>query len=193
MLRDLMESPGDSISVGEMIERFGSRAFGAVLFVFSVPNLLPLPPGSSTVLGAPLVLIAPQVALGRQAPWAPKSVRKRSISRKALAHAFSRLLGPLERIEKVSRPRLGWLFGPVGDRVIGVMCTALALVLILPIPFGNLLPAAAIGALSLSLVQRDGVIALAGYLLTGISTLVLFLTGHVVISTVRRLLEAIPL
>ena len=50
------------VSVGEIVDRFGTRAFGALLFIFALPNLLPLPPGSSTVLGAPLLLLAPQVA-----------------------------------------------------------------------------------------------------------------------------------
>jgi hypothetical protein len=193
MLRDLAQAPVETLSIGQMIDHFGARAFGAVLFVFSVPNLLPLPPGSSSVLGAPLVLIAPQVALGRRSPWVPGRVRRRAVPRTAFSAAFARLIGPLERIERVSRPRLTWLFGPVGERMIGLVCTVLALVLILPIPFGNMLPAAAVGALSLSLVQRDGVIALVGYALTATSALVLFLTGHVVLTTLRRLLEVIGL
>lgn len=193
ILRSLMDSPGETLTVGEVMDRFDSRAFGATLFTFSAPNLLPMPPGASTVLGAPLLLIAPQVAVGRQTPWIPESVRRRVISRKALTAAFSRLMGPLQRIERVSRPRMPWLFGRKGEHAAGIVCSLLALVLILPIPFGNMLPAAAIAALSLSLVLRDGVIALAGYALAAASVLVLVLTGHVVVATVRRLLEAVAI
>ena len=191
LLRELCDAPGETVTVGEIVDHFEERAFGAVLFVFSVPNLLPLPPGSSTVLGAPLVLIAPQVMVGQPSPWLPKVVRRRTITRAALAKAFERLIPPLQRIERVSKPRLTWLFGPVGDRAIGLVCTVLAAVLILPIPFGNMLPAAAVGALSLGLVTRDGVIALAGYLLTAVSALVLFLTFSVVAATVKGLLAAV--
>ena len=191
LLRELCDAPGETVTVGEIVEHFEERAFGAVLFVFSVPNLLPLPPGSSTVLGAPLVLIAPQVMMGARTPWLPKALRRRTIARTTLAAAFDRLIPPLKRIERVSKPRLSWLFGSVGDRVIGAVCTVLAVILILPIPFGNMLPAAAVGGLSLGLVSRDGIIALAGYALTAVSALVLFLIFSVVVSTLQGLLAAI--
>lgn len=188
ILRDLCQADGDTVALGEIVEAFGRRAFGALLFVFSVPNLLPLPPGSSTVLGAPLVLLAPQVAIGVRAPWLPKKLKARRIARKDLDRAFSRPMPWLERVEKASRPRLTWMFGPVGDRLIGLICTLLALVLILPIPLGNMLPAAAVGVLSFSLFQRDGVLALVGYLLTAASAAVLALTAGAVIAAAHRLL-----
>lgn len=188
ILRDLYQAESEHVSIGEMVEGFGRRAFGALLFVFSVPNLLPLPPGSSTILGAPLVLLSPQVAIGIRAPWLPRKLRARQIARRDLDRAFSRLLPWLERIEKASRPRLTWMFGSVGDRLIGLVCTALALVLILPIPLGNMLPAATVGVLSLSLIQRDGVLALIGYLLAAASAAVLFLTAGAVIAAAQRLI-----
>jgi hypothetical protein len=193
VLSDLCAGGEGSVTVREIVEAFGSRAFGALLFIFSAPNLLPLPPGSSTVLGAPLVLLAPQVAIGVSAPWLPRKMGERRIKRSRLKSAFERLAPWLRRIEKASKPRLGFLFGPVGDRVIGLVCTALALVLILPIPFGNMLPAAAVSILSLSLALRDGVLALAGYALAGISATVLALAAGAVAEGVRRLAEMVGL
>ena len=186
ILRDLCDGEGD-ITIGDIVESFGRRAFGALLFVFSVPNLLPLPPGSSTVLGAPLVLLAPQVAIGVRQPWLPKKLKARALSRRDLANAFDRLIPWLERIEKASRPRLTWMFGPVGDRLIGLACTVLALVLILPIPFGNMLPAATVGVLSLSLTQRDGALAAIGSTLFAASIGVLVMTANVAIAAAQRL------
>jgi hypothetical protein len=187
ILRDLCAE--DRITVGEIVDRFGRRAFGALLFIFSTPNLLPLPPGSSTVLGAPLVLLSPQVALGVHAPWLPRFVDDREISGVDLNRFFGRLLPAVERFEKISRPRLGFLFGGLGDRLLGLVCTLLALILILPIPFGNLLPALTIGVLAFSLVQRDGVFALLGYGLAAASAGVLFLAADVVIEGVRHLVN----
>jgi hypothetical protein len=51
------------------------------------------------------------------------------------------------------------MFGRFGEMTIGFVCSLLAAVLILPIPLGNLLPATAIAALALSLIQRDGLLA----------------------------------
>jgi len=188
ILRELSADPDRSMSVAELVEAFGPRAFGAILLIFAVACALPLPPGSSTVLGAPLVLLAPQVALGARAPWAPRSVRERRISTTHLRQVANRIIPTLERIEKVSRPRLRFLFGQVGDRLIGVVCTLLALVLILPIPLGNVLPAASVGFLSLALVTRDGVLALIGYVLAVASVGVLTLAAGIVIRTAQHLL-----
>ena len=189
ILRELCADPEAEITVGQIVRRFGRRAFGAVLFLFSTPNLLPLPPGSSTVLGAPLVLLAPQVALGVEAPWIPKGLAARKITGAALAATFGRMLPFVERAERFSRPRLPFMFGSVGDRIIGVVCTLLALVLILPIFGANMLPAAAVGVLALSLVQRDGVLALIGYLLAAISVGVLALMASAVVLAVQKLLH----
>lgn len=188
ILRGLTEDPEGQVTVGEIIDRFGHRAFGALFFVFAAPNLLPLPPGSSTVLGAPLVLLSPQVAFGVRAPWLPRRIEARVVTGAELARALGRLLPWMERIERVSRPRLAGLFGPVGDRLIGLVCTLLSLVLILPIPLGNLLPAMAIGVLGLALAQRDGALAIVGYLLAGASGTVLILSAAAVVQAARHLL-----
>ena len=177
------------LRLGDIVDRFGRRAFGSLLFVFAIPNLLPLPPGSSTVLGAPLLLLAPQLAFGVNAPWLPRWLDDRTISGADLNKAFSRLLPWVERIEKISSPRLGFMFGAIGDRAIGVICSLLSFVLILPIPLGNLLPALTIGVLGFALLQRDGLFATAGYVLAAFSGLLLYLAADAVIAGVRLLVN----
>jgi hypothetical protein len=193
LLRSLCDGPPGPIRVRDMIDHFAHRAFGAVLFIFAVPNLLPLPPGSSTVLGLPLVIVAPQLALGVRSPWIPKALAERTVERETLSRTFNKLLPPLERLEKLLAPRLRFMFGPVGDRVIGLVCFILAVVLILPIPLGNMLPAAAISAFALALTQRDGLLALLGYLLTTVSCGVLVLSAGAVVAVFRHLLALLPL
>lgn len=180
ILRDLCDLSHESEDLGALIGRFGRRAFGALLFLLAAPNLLPLPPGSSTFLGAPLMLFAPQLALGVASPWMPSGLRQRRLDMRGLRGAFLKLIPWVEAVERVSTARLTFLFGPVGDRLIGVCCTVLAFVLMLPLPLGNLLPAAAISLFALALLQRDGVLALAGYGVTVVSLGVLALAGGVI-------------
>ncbi len=187
VLRELCAE--DDMRLGDIVDRFGRRAFGSLLFVLAIPNLLPLPPGSSTVLGAPLLLLSPQLALGVHAPWLPRWLEDRTISGAGLRRAFNRLLPWVERIEKISSPRMGFMFGVIGDRGIGIICTVLSFVLILPIPLGNLLPALTIGVLGFALLQRDGLFATAGYILAGFSGLLLYLAADAVIDGVRLLVN----
>jgi hypothetical protein len=180
ILREISEQAAPTVSVGELMERFGGRAMGALLLVFGIACTLPLPPGGTTIFGAPLVLLAPQLMIGSRAPWLPARMRAQTIATADLRRGLPRVLRWLKRIEAVSRPRLLFLFGAWGHRAIGLVCTLLALVLILPIPLGNMLPAAAVSVLSLSLVQRDGVLALFGYALAVLSGGVLVLAANLI-------------
>lgn len=189
LLDDLCRGEGERVSLRQMVDHFGHRAFGAVLFTFAVPNALPLPPGSSGVLGLPLVLVAPQLALGMKSLWLPRWLGEKTIERKGLERGLGKLLPSLQRLERVSKPRYTQLFGPVGDRFLGLVVFLLSLVLILPIPFGNMLPAAAIAVLAFALVQRDGALAAVGYLMASASVLVLVFSFRVVLAAGRQLLS----
>jgi len=189
ILLDICDDPDPTVTVGEIVHRFGRRAFGALLFFFSAPNWLPLPPGSSTFLALPLVLLTPQVAYGVQGPWLPRFIDDREMKRAALARSIRKIVPMLQRVERVSRPRLLWMFGPIGDRAIGLTCFLLSLVLLLPIPLGNMAPAAAITAFGLAMVQRDGVLALIGYVITTVSAALLVIGGADAIHALRELIR----
>ena len=178
-------------SVGQMLEAFDSRAFGAMLFVFGLLNCLPLPPGSSTVLSLPILILAPQVVWGANTPWLPRRLIERPIRRDDLRGLFRRLTPIVQRMELFTRPRLELLFAPAGERLIGVVCTLLAVVLVLPIPLGNLMPGATVAVLALALLQRDGLLALVGYLMALASIGLLALSAGVVVATAGQVTSVV--
>lgn len=194
-LSDVIEGFGEDVrpvlTVGQMLEQFDSRAFGAMLLVFGLLNCLPLPPGSSTILSLPILLLAPQIALGREVPWLPRKLVDHPLKRDDMRGLFRKLTPIVRRMELVTRPRLELLFVPAGERLVGVVCTLLALVLVLPIPLGNLAPGATVAILSLALLQRDGLLALLGYLMAGLSVGLLVLSAGVVMAAIERLLHMI--
>ena len=181
VLAEIADHGEDRISVEELTHKFGGRAIGALLFGFGLACMLPLPPGATTIFGFPLVLLAPQLIIGAGVPWLPAGVKHRTISTAHLKEGLPRFIRLLKRVEAVSKPRFVVLFGAVGERLIGVVCLALALVLILPIPGGNILPAMAVSALAFALIQRDGLIALVGYALAITSASVLALAAHIIV------------
>ena len=151
----------ERIAVGDLLAALGDRALAALLFVFAVPNVLPVPPGTSAVLGAPLVFLAAQLAFGRR-PWLPAVIARRTMTRADFA-ALVRRIGPwLARAERLLRPRLAWLALPPMEYLVGIVCLLLAVVLVLPVPLGNVLPALAISLLALGILERDGLWILAG-------------------------------
>lgn len=188
VLTAIAELGEPEISVADLTRMFGGRAIGALLFVFGLICALPLPPGATTIFGFPLLLLAPQLVIGASVPWLPKGVKSRTIAVAGLRTGLPRVIPWLQKIEAISRPRLVFLFNPVGERLVGVLCTLLAIVLILPIPLGNILPALAVTVLSFSLIQRDGLIALVGYAIAVTSASVLALAAHIIVITIQQAL-----
>lgn len=73
----------------------------------------------------------------------------------------------MERLESVSRPRVALVARQ--ERLLGLACLVLALIVALPIPFGNMAPAICLLVIALGMVQRDGLLVGAG--LTGLAAI----------------------
>ncbi|MCA3556477.1 exopolysaccharide biosynthesis protein [Aestuariivirga sp.] len=158
------------ITIGELADSLGERAFGALLFIFAVPNAIPMPPGTSAILGLPLVILTWQVMVGRQTLWLPAVVRKRRIPRDLLRTFVDKVTPVMARLERVLKPRLGLVVtSNLAERMIGLVAFPLALILFLPIPFANMPPALAIACLALGLAERDGLAVLVGYVFSAAS------------------------
>lgn len=151
----------ERISVGDLLTALADRALGALLFVFACPNALPALPGTSVILGAPLVLLAAQLAFNQQ-PWLPGFISRRSMARSDFQAMIGRIRPWLQRAERMLRPRAGALALPPMEYLVGLVCLLLAIVVLLPIPLGNMLPALAISILALGILERDGYWIVAG-------------------------------
>jgi len=163
VLRRLGEDEAERVSVGDIVEAFGERAFGALMLCVGLLNLIPWPPGGTTITGSPLLFITAQLALGHEKLWLPKRLCRASFVRANFRSGVKRVLPTLERIERITRPRLSWAVGPVAERLIGTVCFLLTCILVLPIPGGNLLPALVVAGFAVGLVQRDGAVTLLGW------------------------------
>lgn len=157
----LTHNHGDSITVGDLTALLGDRAFGMLLLVLALPNVIPLP-GLSTAVGLPMILLGGQIALGLPAPRLPRRLAAVSFARDSLLGVLRRAHPWLERIERGVRPRLPWFVHGPGERLAGAFVMILAAVLSLPIVFGNLPPAAAIAAIALGLIEKDGLLVACG-------------------------------
>jgi hypothetical protein len=164
----------ERVSISDLLDLTGERAFGALMFVLALPNVIPTPPGTSTILGLPLIILAFQLSYGRRSPWLPKMLAARSIPRAGFAAMLARTNPTLRRVERVLKPRLSFLVGPIAERFIGLALLVLALILFLPIPLGNMLPAVAICVMSLSLIEHDGFAALIGAALGALAVLLVW-------------------
>lgn len=163
----------ERISVGDLLEALRRRALGALMFIFAVPTALPMPPGVSAVLGAPLLFLTAQLMLGMQ-PWLPRFITDRSLSRVDFEKVVNTTAPWLAKAESVMKPRFIVLAARPVVHLVGLVAFCMSIILFLPIPLGNMLPSIAICIMSLGLLERDGVWIIVGLILAGLSVIVVW-------------------
>lgn len=146
----------ERISIADLLHALEHRAIGALMFIFAVPNAIPVPPGVSAVLGAPLIFLSFQLMIGRR-PWLPRIITDRSLSRVDFEKVVDLAAPWLAKAERLMRPRFEFLAKPPAEYLVGAVCLLLSIILFLPIPLGNMLPAFTICVLALGVLERDGV------------------------------------
>ncbi len=156
LLRKLADRPGQEILLGEISRSLKERGFGAMLILLCAPNLVPMPPGVSTIFGLPMMLIALQLISGYRRPILPRAVRMRSISMETVRRIIGFLEPWLLRFEKIAKPRLWFMPQRQAEILIGALALFMGFILILPIPFGNFPPAVSVILMSFGLGERDG-------------------------------------
>jgi hypothetical protein len=161
--------PYEQVTVGDLLAKLERRAFGLLLLILALPMCIPNIPGISTIFGVLMVAPAVQMVLGRRDLWLPRRVRAWSFSRDALQSAIKRAIPILQRIENYVAPHWTWLVRPPFTILLGLQALLMALVLILPIPFGNWPPGMTVAAMAVALLQRDGRLAVLSVPMAAIS------------------------
>ena len=166
----------DSVSLGELLDPLGRRGFGILLFIGTLPALIPSPVGAGA-LAAPLVILCGlQLALGLPRPWLPAWLRRRRFSRTA-AQAFVDRAGRwLHKLERLARPRWMPVLGPIGIRAVGLLAMGHGVALALPLPLTNYPFAAVALLLAVALLEDDGLLGAAAAL-GMIAAMVMVATG----------------
>jgi hypothetical protein len=179
ILRALAARPESHIPFRDVVAAAGSRVHGIALFLFVLPETLPLPlPSASGILGIPLLIISAHLAIFGEAASLPERVLNLKIPR-AVFVAISRYVGPvLAWLEKLSRPR--WGFFVREERAMGVLCLYLSFVLWLPLPLVNAPPAICLAAVALGIIHRDGVLIAIGVAGAVAITAALFLVADMI-------------
>lgn len=153
------------VALGQLTERFGMAAAGAMLLLLSIPAFLPIPLPTGIPAGAAMALLGAQLAWGAERPWLPGWLARLRLRRDQVALGLARLFRLLRRLGLRLRCRLPEVVGANGRPrpLAGLVLVACGVVIILPLPFGNQLPSLAVAAIGLGLLRRDGAFVLAGY------------------------------
>ena len=136
--------------------------------------------------------VGARMMLGRE-PWLPRSILHRRLS---TARSHQLLTGAIKlarMLESFVRPRLDFLHaGPIMPRVtgLGIVIASLGLMLPLPIPFSNSIPAWAVVLLAIGMMEKDGLCVLLGYLTVVATWVFIGLTSMFAIGGIQALLHS---
>ncbi|MDB6174080.1 MAG: exopolysaccharide biosynthesis protein exod [Chthoniobacteraceae bacterium] len=188
----LLARLGDQpVTLREMIAVIKERAYTLLLILLSLPFCLPVPlPGLSMVLGLIIALIGVRLSL-RLEPWLPMRLLGAQIAPRHIARILTASKRIARTLEILLKPRWSLLIDCLLlHHLYGAMIciSGLLLLLPLPIPLSNLLPALTIIFLASALLERDGYFVVAGlamFVITLVFFAGLFLSGFVVLSWIE--------
>jgi len=170
-----------------VVDAFGDRGLGALILVLTLMALLPWPPGGKAVFAVPIIILSVELALQVNEVRLPRWALKASLSRVAYRRAISKALGPIRYVENLTRPRLTVLTGAVPEILMGTACVVLAVIMALPVPFGDMLPGLAMMFFGIGVMQKDGAAVLIGVFWFLVTAAYLILIWATVAEIIQRL------
>ena len=149
----------DELTLGGLMDELQGRVYTLLLLVLALPMCQPVPlPGLSTPFGVAIALLGLRFALS-QRPWMPKRLLATKLSGNffpAGMRGGARVLGVFE---KLLHPRMTGVFefGQMRFLAGAIVCLCgLLLLLPLPIPGTNMLPALTVILTAAAFSERDG-------------------------------------
>jgi hypothetical protein len=186
-----LESEGEK-TVASLIDLFEEKSF-AILFVLllGVPAL-PLPTGGAThVFEIIAVLLAAQLIAGRDVIWLPDRWRRLELAGERQQRFLAGLMRLIRRLERISRPRLRFLFDHrLSNAVFGLLVIAGSVGAFFAPPFTGLdtLPALGVVLLSLAVLLEDFALVVAALVVGGAGVVLELVLGKAALHELRNIL-----
>ena len=163
-------------TLGSLIALFEDKSFAIVFVLLLGVPALPLPTGGAThVFEIIAMLLALELIAGREEIWLPRRWRGLELAGDRQQRFVTALMKAIRRLERLSRPRLRFLFGHrLSNVVFGLLVVGGSAAAFLAPPFTGLdtLPALGVVLLSLGVLLEDFLVVVAA-LLVGVAGVML--------------------
>lgn len=164
--------PQGRATLGQLLAGLGDHQTALVLAVFALPAIIPTPGlPAGMIFGTALAILSLQMVAGSPEFSLPARLSRVGVPRNLVLGMASGGARTLERIDGWLKPRWQRLADVAALRPLGLVVFLMALLIALPIPFGNVLPGLSVLMIALGLAERDGMAVGAGLLLAVLSAL----------------------
>jgi len=163
--------PDGRVSLQALAQAHGPAAHGSLLLLMAAPCLLPVP-GVGTVLGVGMAALAAAMWRGDAVQCLPRRVAQFELSHHWARRVLGLLASTYSIAARFAKARFSHLASLGRRSSIAATVGLMAVIVLLPIPFGNALPALSIMFIGLGLVFRDGVAIVLGLATAGLALLI---------------------
>ena len=152
------------VTIKHLLHGLRHRGFALLMLVLVLPNCVPvpIPPGGSTILSVPLLFIAIQMIWGRNSPWMPEWLTKKSMEQRTIDKIIKIATPRLRWVEKFLHPRFNFTSSKAGERFIGCIWLIFAISIAVPLPMTNFIPGIGTLIMALGMLGRDGIVVIIG-------------------------------
>ncbi len=163
----------DMVSLGIIMETVGTRSFGPLLLMIGLILFSPLSgiPGIPTSSGLIVAIITIQMLLRKKQLWLPSRLLERSFPPRKILRTTRRLRRPARFIDRGLRPRLTIIFRDPGLYIMAGVCLLISIGMpaMELIPFSATAAGGAFTVFGLSIISRDGFLALLAFGFTALT------------------------
>jgi hypothetical protein len=154
----------DPFSFGDALDVIGNRSFAPLLLLPGLIMAVPGPadiPGVPIVLSIPVIIIAIQMVMKRDHLWMPQWLQKQKVASNTVDTMIGWARRPASWVDSITKKRWPFFLGRGGYLAMASVCVVIAAAtpILEFIPFSANVAGAAIAAIGLAIMARDGLIA----------------------------------
>ena len=172
MLYLIERTDAKEVTLSSLTHRLGDRTFGILLLLMAVFNLIPI---ISILSGLLVAILGLQLALGFQEAKLPNFVLTKRLPAKQVRAALNVFLPKIKSLERYIKPRWHFTEAAIFDRINGVILMLVGLMILLPIPLANVIPAFVVFLMGLGLLERDGLLQMLALCLSFLTGVLIYL------------------
>lgn len=147
----------EGITIGEFIDVISRRGFGMVLLLLSLPAALPIPAvGYAIPFAVVIIFVGIQILIGRNSLWLPDRIRQRQIPPKLIVLLRQKGVPFLRRVEKWLGKQKKFMVQGNFRFTLGAIIALLGMIMAIPIPLTNTVPALVICIIGIGISTEDG-------------------------------------
>ncbi len=177
--------PASTARLGDIVDRLDERAFGFLLLLLALPCCLPFVYLLPQIVALPMLALAGQMAMGGRHPWLPRKLHDRPFAVGAFQSVLKRAEKYVGWLERIASPRWRPVTGHLGHRLVGALMLIPIASILTPLPSTNTVPGIGVAITALGLIERDGLLVIAGLLVGFVWVMLLIFLGAEAVHLIR--------